>query len=247
MDAELDDETGEIVVYGKPLREPPVEGWGAIIGDVVHNLRSALDHLVWALTLVNGHTPPAVIPPKPQPGSEWKDIRFPIYAFDFRKRYPSGRRIPWRFKPPNSLWGVRPALRADLQRLQPFNHGKRAPKMPLAVLDELWNIDKHRHLHLVYYFVDLQNVFFADRPGINFVTLKTEAPRPFKDRAQLGRVDDPFNPGSLRPDMPMQFQLHFDIAFEQGPPAYGARVIQTLEDLRDTVTAIFVKFESEFA
>jgi hypothetical protein len=84
----LDDlETGQIVIYGEGIREPPVEEWGVIIGDVVHNLRSALDHLVWQLTLANGNIPPAVIP-RGKAGKKWRDIRFPIYTLDLRDRYP---------------------------------------------------------------------------------------------------------------------------------------------------------------
>src|SRR6478672_4813867 len=30
------------------VREQPPAGWSPIIGDVVHNLRSALDHALWA-------------------------------------------------------------------------------------------------------------------------------------------------------------------------------------------------------
>src|SRR5215213_8436860 len=92
-------QTAKVFVHGKPV--PVVEEWGPIIGDVVHNLRSALDHLVWQLTIANGHTPPNPIPWRGQPGAEWRDIRFPIYTFDPRDRYrSSGRLIPWRYRWP---------------------------------------------------------------------------------------------------------------------------------------------------
>jgi hypothetical protein len=38
------------IVRPKENKRPPREEWGAMIGDVFHNLRSALDHLVWELT-----------------------------------------------------------------------------------------------------------------------------------------------------------------------------------------------------
>jgi hypothetical protein len=34
-------------------------GWGSMIGDVIHNLRSALDTLATALAVLNGTTSPA--------------------------------------------------------------------------------------------------------------------------------------------------------------------------------------------
>jgi hypothetical protein len=239
-------QTGEIAFYGEAFGEPHTHEWGAIIGDVVHNLRSALDHLVWQLTLANGHTPPAVIPGK-GPGSEWKNIRFPTYTFDSRKRYLSGRRIPWRYKPPCSLWGVRSALRTELQRLQPFNHRQDALKKPLAILEELWNIDKHRHLHLALFFVGLHDVESQD-PKIQFRIVKKRSLGPFKGRAEIGRVEPVGGPyrNWMMVQKNVQPILTFDTAFEQGPPAYGGRVMETLERLHDTVAAILVKFEPEF-
>ena len=41
--------------------------WGIVLGDVIHNLRSALDHVVWQLVLLNGATP--------GPGNQWPICR----------------------------------------------------------------------------------------------------------------------------------------------------------------------------
>jgi hypothetical protein len=138
-------------------------------------------------------------------------------------------------------------LRTEFQRLQPFNHGKDAPKKPLAILDELWNIDKHRHLHLALFFVGLHDVK-GKGPKFDFRVVKKKPPGPFKGRAEIGKVEavgGPY-PNWIMLQMDVQPILRFDIAFEQGPPAYGGRVIEVLERLRDTVAAILVKFDSEF-
>ena len=69
-------QTAKVFVHGEPV--PAVEEWGPIIGDVVHNLRSALDHLVWQLTIANGHTPPPVIPNRRgDPEYKWRQVGFP--------------------------------------------------------------------------------------------------------------------------------------------------------------------------
>lgn len=68
----------EVVVYGEVVREPPMTDWGVVIGDIVHNLRSALDQLVWQLTLASGKTPPDPIP-RGKAGRNWRTIAFPIY------------------------------------------------------------------------------------------------------------------------------------------------------------------------
>src|SRR5947209_1002349 len=115
---QLNPRTGEVIVYAEPIREPPVEEWSVVIGDVVHNLRSALDQSVWALTVdhqVTAHPNP--IPRRGDPGSEWRDVGFPIYV-----KPHLGKLIPWvGAKDLKGLWGIRPSLRADFQLLQPFN------------------------------------------------------------------------------------------------------------------------------
>jgi hypothetical protein len=249
-------QTAEVFIDGEP--EPSVEEWGAIIGDVVHNLRSALDHLVWQLTIANGNTPPNPIPPRGKPGSEWRDIRFPIYTFDPRKRYSSGRRAPWRYRWPGwrsnevagSLWGVRPDLRTVIQKLQPFSRRKNSSKEPLAILDELWNTDKHRHLHLAHFLVVLDDVgtvvTSALTPEVSLRVVEKYVPRPLKGRTEIGRIENIGQHTSPSPDMDVNLRTTFDVAFEQGPPAYGGGVIQTLKRLHDTVAAIIVQFETKF-
>jgi len=235
----------EIVVDGEALREPLVHEWGAIIGDVVHNLRSALDHLVWQLTVAAGYTPPPNPIPKRGPGSDWKQIGFPIhvnpYPMDHR-----GNLIPWATsKEPKSLWGIRPSLRTDFEGLQPFNYGQNAPEAPLAILEELWNIDKHRHLHLTLFFAGLHDVT-SRSPEFKFRILQKHPPGPFKGRAEIGRAKQVRGRPHQLAHMYMETVVTFGIAFEQGPPAYGGLVVEKLERLHDTVAEILVKFNSEF-
>ena len=45
----IDDKSGEHVVTIAQVLEPPLLGWAVITGDALHNLRSALDHLVCVL------------------------------------------------------------------------------------------------------------------------------------------------------------------------------------------------------
>lgn len=106
---------------------PPDGVWGPVIGDVVHNLRSALDHLAWQLALptARSDTP--------------RRIEFPIFLED-----------------PTDDPEVRGALRKKLQCLRPDCHAvidaaqpykTRDTHHPLWLLQALWNTDKHRTLH----------------------------------------------------------------------------------------------------
>lgn len=49
-------ETGDLVYRVRVERQPPIE-WSTVVGDIVHNARSALDHLAWRLVEAGGGTP----------------------------------------------------------------------------------------------------------------------------------------------------------------------------------------------
>ncbi len=95
------------------------------VGQIVYSLRSALDHLVWQLVLINGK----------KPGNR---NEFPI--FDSEEKYQKESK--------NKLKGVS-ANRCELIRsIQPFSHcGKTGDH--LWMLHSMCNIDKHRHLNVV--------------------------------------------------------------------------------------------------
>src|SRR3989304_6763196 len=45
------------VVISDPMPTIPNARFSVIVGDILHNIRSALDHLVWQLVLRDGHEP----------------------------------------------------------------------------------------------------------------------------------------------------------------------------------------------
>ena len=52
----VEEQNGDLVSRIKLLQPIPIE-WSAIIGDAVHNMRSALDLLAWQLVVHNGGKP----------------------------------------------------------------------------------------------------------------------------------------------------------------------------------------------
>jgi hypothetical protein len=114
-----DRQEGWFLVRPDFVAEPP-HSLGVGIGDVVHNLRSALDHLVWQLSL--GQTA------KPS-----RQTQFPITdnASAFRDQC---FRIAW----------LPPDQQAMIESVQPYNRG--GPASNLRLLRELSNADKHRVL-----------------------------------------------------------------------------------------------------
>ena len=108
-------------VYCGERSDVPI-AWSIRIGEILHNLRSALDHLVWQLVLANGQKPE-------------HHNGFPIC---------SDKQV-WLRECPRKLQGVSDAIKNEIYLLQPF---KAAVSHPLLALRELHNIDKHRHLNL---------------------------------------------------------------------------------------------------
>lgn len=103
---------------------PPDEVWGPIIGDAVHNLRSALDHLAWMLATERARRE------KP------RQIEFPITLGD----PATGGRFT------EKLNHLRSGTHAIIDRVQPYKTFE-GPQHPLWLLQALWNTDKHRALH----------------------------------------------------------------------------------------------------
>jgi hypothetical protein len=92
-----------------------------IVGDILQNLRSALDHLMWQLALWN--TGGNIKKPR--------RVRFPIIADP--KDFPSACN--------DALAEIHPDHRAIIDRFQPY-YG--IDGILLGLLNDLWTIDKHR-------------------------------------------------------------------------------------------------------
>ena len=110
---------------------------GAIVGDIVHNLRSALDHVAWQLVLLDGG----------QPNDR---TAFPLHeARTNRKGNPRQLVI----EP-----GITDArIMAAVEAMQPFseaNYGHDPATDALGIVGRLNNIDKHRLLLPVAHMID---------------------------------------------------------------------------------------------
>ena len=116
----------QVWIYRGEIPNVPIE-WSITLGEILFNLRSSLDHLVWQLVLDNGQTP-------------GRYNEFPI-ATDLQK---------WQETKGRALKGVRKRHEAMIGYLQPYTGGINLPfgVSMLRVLDSLSNIEKHRHLIL---------------------------------------------------------------------------------------------------
>jgi len=114
----------------------PAPEWGVVLGEFVHDTRSALDQLIWALVLANGG----------KPGTH---TQFPAADSEAKWRNDVAERdIAERGLPPT--YGLSDDALALVYDFQPFNRKphRKAVTAPFYKLLRLSNEDKHRTLHL---------------------------------------------------------------------------------------------------
>lgn len=232
---EFDSQSAEIVVKAQVLREPPEVQWSVILGEIIHDLRSALDHLAFAMAV--RHSGPA---PEPLPSpSPWRRIEFPIFLsepeFDVNGH--------------KKLWGVRPGLLTIVKELQPFKcrYGP-ADTDHLWIVHELSNRDKHRSLNFVGFAAGVigTEIYHPFDQG-SFVYTAALMRGPFVHDAELCRLRyTPGPPPAPNPEMMVKLHLSFDVAFAQGGPvAQGRLLFSTVDQIRGSVHRIVEGFTAE--
>jgi hypothetical protein len=157
LDHEPDSETGSyhVRVFGVPAIAPE---WLTIIGDCLHNLRSALDHLAWQLVVLDGKSP-----------SDEDMTTFPIRDSPFNRK--GNLRPPIQLKPAVTC----PKIIRAVEAVQPYSDSGNPPDP--AVLNPLWAlhrlniIDKHRLLVVAVYTLNLGETWWGtsgDEPSPTF-------------------------------------------------------------------------------
>ena len=152
-------------VFQGPTPHTPVE-WSVTIGEILYNLRSGLDHLVWQLVIDNGQTP-------------GRHNEFPITEDEQR----------WQQEKVRALKGVGQMHQAMIGHLQPFTGGINLPfdVSMLRAIHELSNVEKHRHLILtVMASIGVHDgIFGIDPPEL----LDSRQRTPFKGSSVFGKVE----------------------------------------------------------
>lgn len=203
------------------VREQPPPEFGLIIGDCLHNLRSALDSLAYDLA--------RACKGEPLPDDIAKTSEFPIFIDPAKFAEQRERKIG----------ATAPDVQAVIEELQPY-HGRNNfasltsliarhrpyAHHPLWLLHELSRRDKHRLPNLTL-FAPLQVIYGGHNASFTFPEPRDATS--VKDSAEL------FSYGPLHTDSDeLEVEFYFDcgIAFEEGPPAYGESVLLVLARLR---------------
>jgi hypothetical protein len=186
---------------------------GLIISDCVHNLRAALDNLVYDLAIAYLGSPP------PEPVA--KHLEFPIFgpkpmSSDARKK---------------RIGSIAPDAQTCIEGLQPHRRGSDYASDPLWTLHQLSNIDKHRVVYTTL-LSENQGVFGSGNTNTHVYDItfgRQGGITSIEDTAELVSYRAaPYDPSRK---MEVQFAFSFDIAFGQGSPKHGERVSATLTNL----------------
>ena len=187
-----------------------------VIGDCVHNLKAALDYLVWELVIIGGNT-----------GTTRTE--FPIFTDP----------AVYAREAPKKIRGVPPDAEAVFERLQPFGRPNRdlfepgwlgPEQQPLAILYALDKWDKHRSLNLTRDVASLRLIGTRRTEPLPYSPIK------FTSRFKRDAVIAELNPlGQGHPHVKVYLSAAFHVAFEESGPAGGEPVVQTLDNIRKVV------------
>lgn len=203
VEFERDSQPASYIAYLRVFK-PIDPRLSVIFGEIIHNLRSALNHLVCRLvegyggTVGSHHAFPICLSP----------AEFRGEAFAQKNRLGRLEGIP----PHGNVWTL-------IEDAQPYKCGKAARDHPFFLVNQVWNEDKHRTINQAHVLPEpadfIDAVRFGDT-GAVCIDIDQHFVRgtPAKDRTKL--VTFRFDPRSPEPDMKVKRPLPLHIAFGDG-------------------------------
>jgi hypothetical protein len=192
---------------------PDFEAWSLIAADAIHNARSALDHLVYAIAAIQS-------PVWPLDERALKRLSFVIANDDQQWRADSGRKItPW----------IHADVVAAIRDVQ-CDRRQHAELPPLLrTLRDFDDFDKHRVLSLALSKPSESNVEFVTKPVGNPLVACIPHQGPFEDGTELMVVA--FN--IPQPDIQVKFgtTIAVTISHAAGPHGHTATAAEGFVDL----------------
>lgn len=148
---EVDREQSQKLLWIEVTRDPP-SSLALILGDCIHNLRSALDHFAWQCALLKGN-------PR-------RECQFPIFLNEAEYLGKPGRRRSG----VSMLREVKvPEAIALIEGVQPYHKGPAFRQLTgLWIIDVLSNVDKHRLMPVVMLYSRVMGSRGNSQIGVNF-------------------------------------------------------------------------------
>lgn len=154
----------------------PSNALRVLIGDCLHNLRSALDHLAFDLAIANLGTLPQGIE---------ESSAFPIFDREAKFRHLTKAGEPDRRSGLYKIQGIAPEAQREIEALQPYHRRKLPDARWLRVLRELSDSDKHRQPHLMLPVLAPLDLRIT---GAKTLNMKVFRGRPLKEKAIVARA-----------------------------------------------------------
>lgn len=219
---EEEKETGDLVYRVKIIKPVPSEELGLLVGDLVHNLHSALDLRVSELVVANGNTPT-------------KDHAFPFSRIAQEIQNVAAR----------CLIGVSPAHTQLIIGLSPYQGGNDL----LWELHYLDILDKHRQLIIAgsaqqSVIIDTSAMLRKMRPEWNIPEMPiairpAERDFPLVDGAELFRVKK----AARTEGVEGKVGFPFEIAYSDGNNAYGEALLPKMEAMANEVERVLTQLQ----
>ena len=182
------------------------------IGDCAQNLRSALDYLIYEIVIANG-------------GKPTEKHAFPVCKTYDRFRDLRNKRLA----------GVPGSTVTLIESLQPYFDGKPYKSDPLYIIDELANINKHRHIPVTFLksrvILGTSGAMWSKGGGLSMTLSMGVAQANTQVPAAVSVTDQP----------QMYHQIVASIAFSEGC-AKGEFVAEVLDKLMKFVEGIVSRF-----
>jgi len=188
-----------------------------LIGDVLHNLRSALDHLAWSLAGPHAN----------------RLTEFPIFLDKTRFHAVSRQGIPDRGSGLEKMHDIPLPAQTAIESVQPYQkvHGLPEHREPLWLLHQLSIEDKHRTLNLVAAGVDARlDVRTSPVHPAYGLTGRTGC-LPLEDCQEIYRIPLPANPSQVKD----YSNFTFDVALDPKGPGRGTSLREGLRDVQEAV------------
>lgn len=194
-----------------------------IAGEAAHQLRSALDHLVWQLVAVNTGLPPS--------GNK---SGFPIFRAEagYVKRAAA------------MIAGVSDEAAHRIRSAQPFLAGANADRVLTWVLQELNNADKHRLIPVTIDHTSVVHVHLRKRDGtvIEVLAVQEELREPLSHGVEIVRLPV----AAIEDGDSLDVPFAFDVAFERIGGVERHPATQLLDEIVNYVERLIESFEADF-
>jgi hypothetical protein len=241
-----------ITLTPKADLSPQYLRWGVLIGEIAHNIGSALDNLVWELA--------QPLPPTPPPTASSK-VRAEYTRHLLQLGFPyTKQRLDWAGNCARYLHFVAdPAVRTVLEEAQAFyaweNERTDPETFPLEVIHELWNRDKHHTVNVAAAGLAFQVMriripsLFPGVQNLPSQLVRAFPIRPLEGETEMAVVlvsfphEIEFPPGGqleLKSYVNPSYTLA--ILFGQGSPAEGWDAIDRLQRAHELASQVVSKF-----